>query len=37
LASSRSAPLPRSPSEWRASPITSRIPAKEGSSQLIDG
>ena len=37
FASSRSAPLPRSPSECSASPITSRIPAKLGSSQLIEG
>ena len=37
LASSRSAPLPRSPRECSASPITSRIPAKVGSSQLIEG
>ena len=37
LASSRSAPLPRSPSECSASPITSRMPAKDGSSQLIEG
>ena len=37
LASSRSAPEPRSPSECSASPKTSRIPAKDGSSQLIEG
>ena len=37
LASSRSAPVPRSVSECRASPITSRMPANVGSSQLIDG
>ena len=37
LASSRSALEPRSASECRTSPITSRIPANDGSSQLIDG
>ena len=37
LASSRRAPEPRSVSACSASPITIRIPAKEGSSQLIDG
>ena len=37
LASRRSAPEPRSASECRASPMTSRMPAKEGSSQLIEG
>ena len=37
LASNRSPPEPRSTSEWMASPITSRIPEKVGSSQLIEG
>ena len=37
LASSRSAPAPRSPSACSASPITRRIPANDGSSQLIVG
>ena len=37
LASSRSAPAPRSYSECSASPITSRMPAPVGSSQLIEG
>ena len=37
LASSRRPPLPRSASACSASPITSRIPANDGSSQLIDG
>ena len=31
------APEPRSTSECIASPITSRMPAKVGSSQLMDG
>ena len=31
------APAPSSPSECRASPMTSRIPANVGSSQLIEG
>ena len=37
LASSRSAPEPRSASECSASPMTRRIPANDGSSQLIEG
>ena len=37
FASRRRAVLPRSLREWRASPITSRIPAKVGSSQFSDG
>ena len=37
FASRRSALVPRSPSEWSASPITRRIPAKVGPSQLIEG
>ena len=37
LASSRSAPVPRSVSECSASPMTMRMPANDGSSQLIDG
>ncbi|OJG03507.1 hypothetical protein BG618_05333 [Pseudonocardia autotrophica] len=37
FASRRSAPEPRSASECRASPMTIRMPAKVGSSQLTDG
>ena len=37
FASSRSALVPRSPRECRASPMTSFIPAKEGSSQFTEG
>ncbi len=37
LASSRSPPAPRSVSECRASPMTRRMPANDGSSQLIEG
>ena len=37
LASRRSAPEPRSASAWSASPMTRRIPANDGSSQLIEG
>ena len=37
LASSRSPPAPRSASACSASPITSRIPEKDGSSQLMLG
>ena len=37
FASSRSAPEPRSASECSASPMTRRMPANDGSSQLIEG
>ena len=37
LASSRSAPAPMSVRAWSPSPITIRMPAKDGSSQLIEG
>ena len=37
LASRRRAPDPRSLSECSASPITMRMPANVGSSQLMDG
>jgi hypothetical protein len=37
LASSRRPPEPKSTSECMASPMTNRIPANVGSSQLMDG
>ena len=37
LASNRSAPDPRSVSECSVSPMTSRMPANDGSSQSTDG